>query len=66
MSPPKYPPRALADRPPQPKYPRRMWDILRCVWIEAATRVRRPNGRFGRKNGTEPDAQLSLFETARN
>ena len=46
--------------------PRRVWDPARRLWIEAQVNCRNGLGRFARKNGTEPSAQLLLPFTASN
>ena len=46
--------------------PRRIWDENRQVWIEAHVLCRRGNGRWDRKNGREPIAQLLLFSVSTN
>ena len=49
-----------------PKHPRRVWDAVRCLWVEVFTVCRRADGPFAKKNGTEPKAQLLLFDVSNN
>jgi hypothetical protein len=44
--------------PGPPSRPRRIWDAARSCWIEAQTVCRDTLGRYARKCGTEPMAQL--------
>lgn len=46
------------DEPPPPNGPDRIWDANRRCWIEARTICRDPLGRYARKFGDEPGAQL--------
>jgi hypothetical protein len=57
-------PRFAQGEPPD--HPRHVWDAVRRCWVEAATRIRLIDGRFGRKDGSEPKAQLILFPDIRN
>jgi hypothetical protein len=52
-------PRFAQGEPPE--HPRYVWDAMRHCWVEAITRIRLTDGRFGRKDGSEPQAQLVLF-----
>jgi hypothetical protein len=43
----------------EPNRPKRIWDGE--TWVEAMTIRRTDDGKFARKNGHEPIAQLLLF-----
>jgi len=55
------PPISVAQEDPAPLLPvRRIWDARRQCWVESMTVCRDPRGMFSRKDGTEPDSQLTL------
>ena len=47
-----------AQDEPAPRGPKRVWDKVRQVWIEAMTVARDARGRFAKKRGDEPPSQL--------
>ena len=57
----RYPPSARGGDHAHPKGPRRYWDPRRQCFVEAHTLCRNSVGRWAKKTGHEPSAQLVLF-----